>query len=759
MGFDVVGFRKFLTFFCLVVLPFFGKSQSVSQESVDILNYVDSLIDDYHATNVKLKREASLPIWCLVNQELDHHVDLSEQLNKIDTNELMGYINAECDKPQNQVYANDFRLLVLRKKAEAYPEVKTNLNPKDLTTQQKAIYWNVTAPRREQFDNSIDKPIHYYQKSLKYADTIPNLMGLRHWLYRDIGYYYFHNHQLDSAIEIYQKQRDESIKAKRKTIDYVKGFGFYVNRVGRLGQAHMHVAMCTEKKGNLTEAIRLYDIAIEHYLKTEDFVGVCWGKAQLINSFTDLGDVERAQFLFRELVDYVQAHEGSIDLENQYLRSALTELGYYDLVQMAHFIQPILNSIETASGALHFGPKDVGDGSRYFRLLVVYSYQVLIKNLSAGTNINPSYLDSFERIADLHKNRIDTVSQGKELATNNIRALNLAWKIGLSDRGLNQNFEELSQFMKDKGVAGNSNLIYKMSLMILHANKKYKQEIDLLLPHFKTLKEGGFIIDRIKLHYQTSKAYEGLGNTEKALSHFKQYESLWRATLTMSHHSQLAEFDKKLEVERERNTNEILLRENELLSSKRIWWIVISICLVLVFAFALVAYYNSKQRLKVEQYNKTIELQLMQKDILKKDNALENTTYELVKSNGSFNKLLNNIDDLSSSMKPEVKRKVKSMLLDFKDKLQNETWQQFNLNFQNSNTAFYKQLREFNGSLTETELKIAALHVSGLSNKEIASITGQQLSSLHTHKSNLRKKVGTKNDADLLEKLEQFKQV
>lgn len=178
-----------------------------------------------------------------------------------------------------------------------------------------------------------------------------------------------------------------------------------------------------------------------------------------------------------------------------------------------------------------------------------------------------------------------------------------------------------------------------------------------------------------------------------------------------------------------------------------------TIALCLVLGGLLSWCYKTKRGKKNVDSQQADKLDTLEKEVVYKEKALQNTTLELLKSNLAFGKLLDELEEFTGTMGAERKRKARSLLLGYRNRQQNKSWAEFNLQFKNANAEFYTQLKRVNNTLTESELRIAAMHASGLSNKEISSITGQSLGSVHTLKSRLRKKMSAMNDEELLARL------
>lgn len=74
----------------------------------------------------------------------------------------------------------------------------------------------------------------------------------------------------------------------------------------------------------------------------------------------------------------------------------------------------------------------------------------------------------------------------------------------------------------------------------------------------------------------------------------------------------------------------------------------------------------------------------------------------------------------------------------------NESWEEFDLYFQEVHSEFYEKLSS-NYQLTPNEMKLAAFTKLKLSSKEISSLTGQSIRTIDVGRYRLRKKLGITN--------------
>ncbi|MCB0735931.1 MAG: hypothetical protein KDC92_00365 [Bacteroidetes bacterium] len=745
-----------LAFIVVIGLLQNAKSQTALNHDLALCQLTDSLLVVYHKGNKEEKLSAALPLWSLYSQNLFSDPNSCGGFHEIDTGEISNFIVANSTE-QNQETAINFQLLKAITAHFREKKVNLRLNESQLNNEQKAIYYWLKIPGSQNFGWSAMQEFEQMQKCLRLTEKSKNQIGLRYRLLTDISYFFYHKRQLDSAIFYYEKFKAEIQHYKSSFVVYCPGYGVVKFVDGMKMAPIMNLGNCLEKAGYLNKAIDHYQTAVNGYMKAGLPSGVYWGKTQLINAYLDLGDSKRAQILFKELLQYHKSHDGEVKFESDALRSAFFEFDYFDLQDNAHFIDSIITYVERSTGA--FKVRTIPDeyGYAYLSQAGVYTYSLIAKHLARGVAISAYVLDTLQLMRNRHYSQTQSPPVVRKSMGKSLDALWLCWQIALNPNSNANHLDSLIAFFKDENELGGHTIVFKQAILILHANQKYEEEIALINEYLSRFKNGKFIVDLRKLHFQLSKAYEQAENLNKAFFHYKKYDSLRVKTQSLGYYEQLSRLDKTLELERERSAKNLLTKENQLLQTRRNLWAIGSISVVIILIFIVLFLVTKRMRNEAIKRAQLAELSLLRQNISKKENALERTAFELAKSNTSFGQLLSKIEELSAKLNVDIRRKFRSVLLEFRANLQNETWQQFNLEFQEANSQFYQDLLAKNETLTESELRIAALQISGLSNKEISAITGQQLGSIHTHKSHLRKKLGVNNDAELVDLLNEIK--
>jgi DNA-binding CsgD family transcriptional regulator len=126
------------------------------------------------------------------------------------------------------------------------------------------------------------------------------------------------------------------------------------------------------------------------------------------------------------------------------------------------------------------------------------------------------------------------------------------------------------------------------------------------------------------------------------------------------------------------------------------------------------------------------ELVLHVMNVIKKNQLLSDLTEKLVQ-----------IESESSSA--DSKETIKKIARELKKSDDEDLWQELSLRFKEVDSEFYHRLSSKFPSLTPNELRICAFLRMNMSSKEIAGLTGQQISSLDTARYRLRQKLGIAN--------------
>jgi ligand-binding sensor domain-containing protein/DNA-binding CsgD family transcriptional regulator len=142
----------------------------------------------------------------------------------------------------------------------------------------------------------------------------------------------------------------------------------------------------------------------------------------------------------------------------------------------------------------------------------------------------------------------------------------------------------------------------------------------------------------------------------------------------------------------------------------------------------------------------------LQAEVNFKNSQLASTTMHLVQKSEILQKLKTELNQLSKQVPSDLKRKVDSISreLDADFKLDN-SWEQFELYFDQVQENFFKNLREKHPELTPKDQKLCAYLRMNLSTKEIAPLLNISVRGVEISRYRLRKKLNIDSNTNLVE--------
>tara|TARA_R110002049_G_scaffold231003_5_gene403204 strand:+ start:4483 stop:6252 length:1770 start_codon:yes stop_codon:yes gene_type:complete len=186
---------------------------------------------------------------------------------------------------------------------------------------------------------------------------------------------------------------------------------------------------------------------------------------------------------------------------------------------------------------------------------------------------------------------------------------------------------------------------------------------------------------------------------------------------------------------------------------------------VLFFLFSILIYmlYN-RQKLKAknaEMKEKLVQQELvqselknthLQKDLDKHQQEITAITLSMIRKNDQIEAMKEQISmlDQNDSKAIELNRNIRE------NEIADIDWNNFNTHFSKIHPNFYDRLLEVNKSVTQSEMRTAALIKMNLSNREIASIIGVNIRSVDQAKYRLKKKIAEDSEENLVDLIRSF---
>ncbi|MBU2950819.1 hypothetical protein KO493_08930 [Tamlana agarivorans] len=212
----------------------------------------------------------------------------------------------------------------------------------------------------------------------------------------------------------------------------------------------------------------------------------------------------------------------------------------------------------------------------------------------------------------------------------------------------------------------------------------------------------------------------------------------------------------------EKQKQDALIKEKrlaELEHEDKVWLlktILLFVVVLFVSLFALLFIRNLRIKHKSEKLNLKKQQEIERKtqsDIIElKNKQLASSALQLIEKDEFLEAINSKLSKQNSQIDTNViKRMVKS--------IQGNTssnWKEFEARFTNINQSFYANITEKFPKLSQTDQKLCALIKLNFSSKEMASILGISVESVHTSRYRLRKKLGLERNDNLTDFINEF---
>ncbi|PTX45314.1 tetratricopeptide repeat protein [Christiangramia gaetbulicola] len=167
--------------------------------------------------------------------------------------------------------------------------------------------------------------------------------------------------------------------------------------------------------------------------------------------------------------------------------------------------------------------------------------------------------------------------------------------------------------------------------------------------------------------------------------------------------------------------------------------------LLLIIAFILFRLQKIKTRqTRLQNENIKKEKHLLHQELDYKNKKLMSNLMFLLQKNEMISGLIEKLREAKKLTKAQCDKALSEMIRQLKYSHNNESWEEFDLYFQEVHSEFYEKLSS-NYQLTPNEMKLAAFTKLKLSSKEISSLTGQSIRTIDVGRYRLRKKLGITN--------------
>jgi len=255
----------------------------------------------------------------------------------------------------------------------------------------------------------------------------------------------------------------------------------------------------------------------------------------------------------------------------------------------------------------------------------------------------------------------------------------------------------------------------------------------------KSLKSGLESESKVRIsegYRKLGETYEAFSEPDSALKYQKKYAEFEKEILIANQSEKLIEEQAKLgnEVKSLRIQN---LEKEKIIAKNRLWLIVVSVMIILLFVSLIV--YRRVSKIKMKEKELELELENSQKILQVKKKELRSYIVDLSQKNQLINELQQELSSESDKNEIQVAQLLNQKILTDDD------WEKFKTKFSAIYPEFLPKIKLLKTSLTEAEIRLLVLLRLKLSGKEMASTLGISPQSVRVTKMRLKKKLQEEN--------------
>ncbi|MBT3207813.1 MAG: tetratricopeptide repeat protein [Bacteroidetes bacterium] len=243
---------------------------------------------------------------------------------------------------------------------------------------------------------------------------------------------------------------------------------------------------------------------------------------------------------------------------------------------------------------------------------------------------------------------------------------------------------------------------------------------------------------------------EDMGRFDSSLKYFKIFKQLNDSIFNEESIKRITQLEMQYEFDKEMKEKELkqAIRAQKELRKEYVLYITIILILALAIIFIL---------LFVNQKNKTKQQKLKQEalniKLEHKNKELTTNVMYLLKKNEFITNIAEKLTKIKYDLKKENQKIIKDIIKELEGNTTKDSWNEFEIRFNEVHTNFYIALNDNYPSLTPNERKLCAFLRLNMSSKEISAITYQSVSSINMARFRLRKKMRIERDENLISTL------
>lgn len=306
----------------------------------------------------------------------------------------------------------------------------------------------------------------------------------------------------------------------------------------------------------------------------------------------------------------------------------------------------------------------------------------------------------------------------------------LALKVELKDvKGLAQCYRNLGYYFEQTNNADSAIYYFEKSI--------------------ENAKKVGSLKEIVDAREGLARMYQEQGNLSRALSEYKQFKELNDSLYNQNRIREISRIENKFEFDKQQAALEAQRKKEELQ-----FYVLISVLSGLAIILVLLILYQRSRIKRSKLKNEHLVLQQKSWELEKKNlnMTLEHKNKEMTtkmlyffKKNELVENVISQLTELVNNLKSENKPIVRKVIKNLGGVLNEDSWQEFEVRFNEIHEEFYETLAKDYPELTPNERKLCAFLKLNMTSKEISSLTGQSIRSIDVARTRLRKKLDLTN--------------
>ncbi|MEZ5082806.1 MAG: tetratricopeptide repeat protein [Bacteroidales bacterium] len=250
-----------------------------------------------------------------------------------------------------------------------------------------------------------------------------------------------------------------------------------------------------------------------------------------------------------------------------------------------------------------------------------------------------------------------------------------------------------------------------------------------------------------------SHTYAAIGDFTKAYMHHLLYKKYSDSLNIQANMQLISKIETQNKFKETKQLTELKYGQSQF------YYLILAIVLLFLVLFIIVLYSRQKsvaKKNKSEQEKLLLKNQKLLDELEFKEKHLKDNIKYLMEKNELLSSVIEDFHDLKKGIDPENQKIINDVILELKSGVEDSTWEEFELRFNQIHNDFYENLKLHFPGLSANEKKLCAFLKLKMSTKEISAITHLSVKSIETARSRLRKKLkiadGNQNLSDFLNK-------